>query len=326
MFEVNLYSLKQIQKKEEEWNSRALSRSSISQTVGWALASSTIRNKPLFITVSENNNWVASWLVFMHYSVIGRVIEIASEPIINSNQNHEKIYFIMMNILEKLRPARIDYLNFVHSRLSDKDILKKLMFTNIYEYNTYIIDLNQPLDLIWKGIHKKHRNDIRYAQKVGVTIEETNNVKLFYDLQCETYARSNKKPTSLKLLSVYYNVFASSKIAHIFLARYQGKPLAAVFMLCFGNKVLYFKGATANQLIRGSANLLHWYLIKLFKQEGYQIYDFGGALLTSENTKILGIKLFKSRFGGKELLCYGGSKILSPFKERVFNMIKRLKL
>ena len=326
MLEVDLYSLKQIQPRKEQWNSRALSRSSISQTVDWALASATIRRKPLFITVSDDNNWVASWLVFMHYSVIGRLIEIESEPIINFNYNHENIYFIMMDILEKLRPARIDYLDFVHSRLSDKDILEKLMFSNIYEYNAYIIDLNQPLDLIWKGVHKKHRNDIRYAQKAGVTIEETNNVKLFYDLQCETYARSNKNPIPLKLLSVYYNMLASSKIAHIFLAKYQGKPLAAVFMLCFGNKVLYFKGATANKLIRGSTNLLHWYLMKLFKQEGYQIYDFGGVLLTSEDTKILGIKLFKSRFGGKELLCYGGSKILSPFKERVFNMIKRLKL
>jgi hypothetical protein len=60
MLEVDLYSLKQIQPRKEQWNSRALSRSSISQTVGWALASATIRRKPLFITVSEDNNWVAS--------------------------------------------------------------------------------------------------------------------------------------------------------------------------------------------------------------------------------------------------------------------------
>ncbi|HPP64681.1 MAG TPA: peptidoglycan bridge formation glycyltransferase FemA/FemB family protein [Candidatus Paceibacterota bacterium] len=326
MLKVNLYSLQEISSRKEEWNKRAISSNSISQTFDWALVHSTIRTRPLFLSISENNDWVATWLVFIHFSVLGRIIKIVSEPVINSSQNREEVYFMMENALEKLHPLKIDYLDFAHSRLTNKKILEHLKFTHIYKYNTYLVDLTKEIELIWKDIHKKHRNDIRYAQKIGVTIEETNNVKLFYDLSCETYARSNKIPTPLRLLSAYYNAFGPFKMARIFIAKYQNKPLAAAFMLCYGDKILYFKGATANQLIRGSGNLLHWHLIQLFKQEGYKIYDFGGVSLVDEDQKLRGIKLFKSRFGGEELFCYGGIKILNPFKEKVLNKIKQLKI
>ncbi|GAH75601.1 unnamed protein product, partial [marine sediment metagenome] len=36
---------------------------------------------------------------------------------------------------------------------------------------TVIIDLKQPLDVIWKNIKRKRRSDIKRAEKKGITIE-----------------------------------------------------------------------------------------------------------------------------------------------------------
>ena len=91
-------------------------------------------------------------------------------------------------------------------------------------------------------------------------------------------------------------------------------------MLFHGNTVTYLHG-DSNERTKGASNLLHWEIIKIAKNEGYNWYDFGGATLhTEKNSKGWGINRFKLRFGGKLCIFYGGYKVYAPIRKRILDM------
>jgi len=327
MLQIKLYSLNDIAKIQKKWDTQALSQSNISQTFSWALLNHTARSTPLFLIATDpGGNWIANWLVFSYFVGIGRIIDIPSEPIIGHDQNIQEVYFQMIKFLEYLRPISINWRNFGLSRLGNRDVLENNKFNIIQEYNAYIVDLNKSIESLWNSVHGKHKNNIRFAQNAGIIVEETNDIESYCKLSSITYRRSGKEGPSEIELHNFFNILFPSKMGRIFFARYKNKIMAGAFILCYGDRITYFKGVTANNPFRGASNLLHWELMQLFKAEGYKVYDFGGVSLSDINTKALGIKVFKSRFGGKEAIYYGGIKELNYFKVGIIHILNKLNL
>ena len=58
-------------------------------------------------------------------------------------------------------------------------------------YGSYVIDLRQPEEVLWRNVSKTTRSNIRAAQKDGVTIREGMEfVDPAYDLIRDTFRRS----------------------------------------------------------------------------------------------------------------------------------------
>lgn len=329
MTEVKVYSLSEIESNKQEWNITAVINNNIAQTYEWALYRSCKRIEPLFLTLMDDREWLAKWLVFKQWMGVGVILDIDSEIMFNpakiNSESKEWVYSEMIKFLEKMNPIEINWLNYSLSRLSEISILKSNGFTNIVKYNAYLIDLTNSETLLWKSLSRKHRNDIRYAIKAGIKIQEMNNVDIYHILSDETYKRSGLKGISKMALARLYKILAPLKMARVFIAYYKKQPMAGAFILGCGDKAIYYKGATVSQSIRGSSNLLQWYLITLLKQEGYKIYDLGGVSLEDKSRKARGIELFKSQFGGDEKIYYGGTKVLSLWKAKGIKIIRFLK-
>jgi hypothetical protein len=152
---------------------------------------------------------------------------------------------------------------------------------------------------LWNGLHGKHRNVIRNAQKHQVTVKEgSEQLPVFYDLFKNTMNRSGMAAEPLSELQQLWECLGPRHLICA-VAYYQDKALGAVLMPFSHFGAYYVYGASASEPeINGAVNYLHWFLILKMKREGIRRYDFVGARLSSvEGSRLAGIQQFKSRFG-----------------------------
>ena len=168
-------------------------------------------------------------------------------------------------------------------------------------FGTYFLNLQSKTETeLFSGLHTKHRNVIRNAEKQGVVLKYgAELIEDFYGLYKQTMQRSNMYCQSLQYFKEFYNRLPNNSLCGV--AYYDEKPEGALFMPYsqFGSFYLY--GASAEKTaINGSINYLHWNTIKLLKNKGVKRYDFVGARLSDvSGTKLEGIQQFKERFGSE---------------------------
>lgn len=323
---TRVYNIKTID--QAKWNKIAIEKNNVCQTYEWALANRSIFNEPLFIVVGDNNNWVGGWMFFYKRirilpSFFTRTIDIPSEPLIIDETNGETIVDMLWQEVGRRKPIYITWLNYANSRWKDKQFLEGKGFNEIIKYGSHILDLSRSEEELWGGMHSKHRNVIRKAEKEGIIVEESSNTKNYYYLSEETYKRSRGKGPEYQTLKRVYDYLNPIGMCKVFFAKQGDKLISGAFMLICGKKVTYWHGATCDDPPTGASNLLHWEMLKRFKNENYRWYDFGGAYLGREEGKGKNISRFKERFGGNLEVFYGGYKIYSPLRKELLDKIVR---
>jgi len=319
---VKTYSIDQINR--EEWDAQIFQFSNIAQTYEWAQYRQSDRINPIFLIATRQNITIGSWLVFVRETLLGTTVEIDSEPLIVDLDRRDEIIQVLFSKIEQTKPLEIIWSNYTLSHYSSKEFFALNNFDTIQKYNAFIINLNQDTSLIWENMDKKVRNDIRFATKNKIKIVESENIKEYFLLDQITYKRSNLPPTNFTSLEKLFYIVKPTNLVRLFFAMQYDKAISGAILLCCGKKALYFKGATSDNPVRGSSNLLHWEIIKRLKTEGFDFYDLGGISLDFLNHKALGIQRFKSGFGGNEFIFYGGIKIAKTIKGKLFRAAKLL--
>ena len=69
--------------------------------------------------------------------------------------------------------------------------------------------------------------------------------------------------------------------------------------------------SSARNLIGRANRYLHWRDIRLFRDRGYDLYDFGGLDVTGRSEKTAGIARFKRGFGGEVRPVYSSTSARS---------------
>jgi lipid II:glycine glycyltransferase (peptidoglycan interpeptide bridge formation enzyme) len=97
----------------------------------------------------------------------------------------------------------------------------------------------------------------------------------------------------------------------IFVARFEGSPVGACIVLLYKGVVYeWFWGVERTKSIY-PAECITWHRIEWGLQNGYDLYDFGGA---GWPNKPYGVREFKAKFGG-DLVNYGRyRKVYSAWK------------
>jgi hypothetical protein len=173
--------------------------------------------------------------------------------------------------------------------LSPKLIRGRRFFTP----QTFLLDLTQTEEELLKNMHQKGRYNIKIAQKHKVLIKESDDIEEFLILNNLTqkrqgfYAHDNK---------YFQNMWKhlKGKIAHLFVAEYESKTLAAWIVFKHDDKIYYPYGASSGQhrnVMATSAML--WETALWGKRNGCRIYDLWGV----EEGK--GFTKFKEQFGPK---------------------------
>ena len=153
-------------------------------------------------------------------------------------------------------------------------------------------------DDVFASFHSKTRYNIRLATKKGVTIREgkRENLQQFQDILETTGTRDGFYIRNKEYFEKLYDSFDSKHLKLVF-ADYQGKPIACVLNIFYGNKEWYLYGGSLNEHRNVmSTYLLQWEMIKQAIERNMDCYDFRGVCATDATHYNEGLYRFKKGF------------------------------
>jgi len=156
---------------------------------------------------------------------------------------------------------------------------------------TFWLSLGQA-DAVWKGLDPKVRNQVRKAQKAGLTCHFGREELLpdFYDV----FTRNMRDlGTPVWGINFFQNILeALPKTAEIALIRLGDKTVGGGLVLSFKDTVYMPSASSLRQYLHLCPNnLLYWEVIKRACDNGYRTFDFGRSTVGS------GTYQFKKQWG-----------------------------
>ena len=182
----------------------------------------------------------------------------------------------------------------------------------------------------------KTRYNIRLAKKKEVSVRQLDQIEPFYRLLENTADRSEFGIHTLEYYRQAFNLFDQTGECRLFLAEFQGEPLASIMVFIRGNRSWYFYGASSNNhRDRMPTYLVQWEAIRWAKIQGCLTYDFWGV--PDENESALeeqfldrqdglwGVYRFKRGFGGEvKRTCSPLDKVFHPTLYTVYLLRSRV--
>jgi hypothetical protein len=172
---------------------------------------------------------------------------------------------------------------------------------------TVHIPLDRDPSQILASFPKNTRADIRKAEEEnGITTYFHNDISGFVEfyngfaskkkLPLVTYDRVTELGESLRLSYAIYN--GEITAAHSYI---MDKEQSIVRAFWSGTKRLE---SDTKSIIVGRANkYLHYKDMLYFKEQGINMYDFGGYAMNTKNEELVGVNNFKMKFGGEVVPC-----------------------
>jgi serine/alanine adding enzyme len=177
----------------------------------------------------------------------------------------------------------------------------------IYEdHLNYLIDLSCPLEQVMSNIGARTRKHIRQGLRKGEVIVEqatdSSLVQVCYDLIQKSYAAAHMPLADRSLFKAAFEVLYPRGMIQFWLARVGSAYAAASVELPYKNVIYgWYSGVDRQYADLSPGELLMWHILKWGVENGYKVYDFGGAGKPSEE---YGVRDFKAKFGGR-LVCFG---------------------
>ena len=193
--------------------------------------------------------------------------------------------------------------------LSNLGNLQSALNDNDFTYEdhlNYLIDLNRSPEAIMQSIGRRTRKNLRRALRRGeVIVEEVTRreqVALCYDLLRRTYGVARVPLADRSLFEAAYDVLYPRGMVKFLLARIDDSYVAGSVELIYKDTIYGWYGGMDRAYSNYMPNeLLLWHIFRWGAENGYKVYDFGGAGKPDEE---YGVRDFKAKFGGK-LVCYG---------------------
>jgi lipid II:glycine glycyltransferase (peptidoglycan interpeptide bridge formation enzyme) len=169
--------------------------------------------------------------------------------------------------------------------------------------NTLLIDLRPGEDELLASMKAKTRYNVRLAgrREVRVRVGGSDALPLFYEMYAETSRRDDFIIRPFAYYQDAWGAFIEAGLACLFVAEYEGEPLAGLIAFRFGQRAWYMYGASTGKHRNLMPNhLLQWEAIRWARSEGCIVYDMWGAPdVLSEDDPMWGVYRFKEGFGGQ---------------------------
>jgi peptidoglycan pentaglycine glycine transferase (the first glycine) len=189
-----------------------------------------------------------------------------------------------------------------------KETLQALGFARMYPpaqpRSSWMLDISADEESLLAGMKSKTRYNIRLDGRKGVEVSESGPDELteFYALLSEKAERDDFFIHSQDVYRRMFSLFWEADRFALLFARHQGRLIAAVTLLRFGNTCWYLHGASSNadrNLM--PTYLLQWEAIKWARSHGCTEYDFRAVPdLLREDQDMFGVYRFKEGFGGRQ--------------------------
>lgn len=168
---------------------------------------------------------------------------------------------------------------------------------------TYVIEDLCNLDKVWARMHSDRRNEIRKAEKVGIIVDDTDDIETLIDLTEKTFKRQSlPMPYSKDIVRRLDAECAKRNARKIYIAYGPDKrPHAGIFCV-YDEHSMYqlISGGDPGLRNSGASVLAIWESIK-FASKISKIYDFEGSMVEH-------IESFIKKFGGIQKPYYNVSR------------------
>lgn len=196
---------------------------------------------------------------------------------------------------------------------------------------TVIIDLTPAEDELLARMKQKTRYNIRLAEKKGVTVREgtADDLPAFIRLMQITGRRDQFGIHDPAYYRTAYELFAPRDAA-LWLAEFEGRPLAGVMVFASGRSAAYLYGASSDEeRQRMPAYAAQWAAIRWAKVRGCTTYDMWGipdageeeleANFTERQDGLWPVYRFKRGFGGEIRRTVGAAdRVYNPMLHRLY--------
>lgn len=157
----------------------------------------------------------------------------------------------------------------------------------LYTQHTFWLDLTKSEEELLSEMKEKTRYNLKLAQKRGVEVVEDNSPAAFEQhlkLLFETTRRQGFYAHTINYHRKMWETLQPAGIAHLLIAKHEGKPLATWVLFNF-NKVLYYPyGGSSRELKELMPSYaMMWEAIKFGKKIGCQTFDLWGSLGPNPN-------------------------------------------
>jgi lipid II:glycine glycyltransferase (peptidoglycan interpeptide bridge formation enzyme) len=200
--------------------------------------------------------------------------------------NEEITSPLLSELHQTARRYRAVFLRIEPSLLNDSvcaQILQRHQFRSSPYSNqpraTIIVDLAQGLDQLLAQMHHRTRYNIRYAAKQGVTVRVggPEDLPMFHRLIQITGRRGGFSSRALDYYRDEWETFAARGQIKLFIASYQGKPLAVNMSAVFGEHAANLHGASSGEYSNLKPNyLLMWEALQWAKSQNCRTFDLWG--------------------------------------------------
>lgn len=231
------------------------------------------------------------------------------QPLVDDDSS----FTVMLESLQRVAGAEGRYIELrpVHASLP-------VGFHPTARFYWHTIDLRPDLDDIFGRFHKSHtRRAIRKAERVGVVIEaerSSSALEAFYALHTLTRHRHGMPVQPFQWFRNLDDTFRDRLC--IYLARLDGRPVAAILTLVHKSTLVYKYGCSdVRYNSSGATSALFWRAIRDAKDVGLQELDLGRSDVDDE-----GLQAFKDHLGAerKTLSYYRySSKSTSGWSQRL---------
>ena len=196
-----------------------------------------------------------------------------------------------------------------------------------------MIDLGSEDEQILNRMKQKTRYNIRLAQRSGIKVSSTGDLKLFSTMMSETGERDKFSVHSPRYYQTFFNYFQPRGECELLLASYQEEPLAMLVMMRHGARAWYLYGASRSaHREKMPAYLLQWEAIRWAKNHQCLSYDLWGvpdeeeavleADFSNRSSGLWGIYRFKRGFGGTLFRSAGPwDRVYNPLLYRAYRYL-----
>ncbi|MGI8564637.1 MAG: lipid II:glycine glycyltransferase FemX [Candidatus Dormibacter sp.] len=198
-------------------------------------------------------------------------------------------------------------------------VLRRLDFQPsqaIQPKHTLIVPLASD-EIMLAAMKPKHRYNIRLALKRGVCVEEGEEVE---ELHRQSQATAVRQGITLLSTAQYRARLAQLAWCRTYVARHQGRPLAAILVAHFGGRAYYlFGGSSGEQRELQATYALQWAAMRAARVAGCRDYDLWGIPPEPDpGHPWFGLWQFKTGFGGRPTeYCGAWDLELSRWRTRV---------
>jgi peptidoglycan pentaglycine glycine transferase (the first glycine) len=201
---------------------------------------------------------------------------------------------------------------------------------------TLLVDLRGEEELVLGRMKQKARYNIRLASKKGVVASASSDLETFHRLMLATGRRDAFGVHSLEYYQRAYELFHPTGECELFIANFEGEPVAALMAFAHGLRSWYFYGASSDKRRELMPTyLLQWEAMRWARKCGCLSYDLWGvpdvddtvleAGFQQASRGLWGVYRFKRAFGGQLFRAPGPwDRVYRPVLYTLFRMVSKL--